>query len=84
MTESALLPQNRPMGRPPLESPWVPFNTKVPPEVRAMLEAYADRHGVPMVDVLSRAVEAYTKRDRKFVQPWPRIPVRRVARSGKG
>lgn len=77
VTESALLPQNRPMGRPPLENPWVPFNTKVPPEIRTMLEDYADSHGVPMVDVLCRAVEAYTSRSRRVVQPWPRIPVRR-------
>lgn len=79
MTESAVLPQNRRMGRPPLADPWVPFNTKVPPEIRAMLEAYADRHGVPMVDVLCRAVEAYTGRDRKVVQPWPRVPLRRAS-----
>lgn len=77
MTESVGPVQNRPMGRPPLANPWVPFNTKVPPEIRTMLEEYADAHGVPMVDVLCRAVEAYTARDRKAVQPWPRIPVRR-------
>lgn len=78
MTESAVLPQNRRMGRPPLETPWVPFNTKVPPEVRTMLEDYARERGVPMVDVLCRAIEAYTGRPRKVVQPWPRVPVRRA------
>lgn len=75
VTESVLR-ENRRMGRPPLKDPWVPFNTKIPPRVRAMLEEYADRHGVPMVDVLCRAVEAYTKRDRKFIQPWDRTPER--------
>lgn len=43
-----------------------------------MLEDYARERGVPMVDVLCRAIEAYTGRPRKVVQPWPRVPVRRA------
>ncbi len=64
------------MGRPPLKEPFVNLNMKVPPEVRKMIEDYATQHGVALVDVVSRAVEAYTARERKVVVPWPRIVVR--------
>ena len=68
--------QNRRMGRPPLADPFVPLNTKVPREVRPMLEDYAMKYGVPLVDVLCRAIESYTSRERKSGVRWPRIVVR--------
>ncbi len=80
MTESALLPQNRPMGRPKLAGDWKMFTTKLPGDVRKRLEGYAEAHGVTMMDVLCRAIVAYTDRPRKRVEPWPR----EFVRSGKG
>lgn len=72
--------ENRRMGRPKLTGDWKMFTTKLPGEVRTMLEEYADAHGVPIMDVLCRAIEAYTKGKRKTVKPWPRV----FTRSGKG
>lgn len=71
------LSQNARMGRPPLAEPFVNLNMKVPPEIRAKLDAYAAEHGVALVDVVSRAIEAYTARKRKAIVPWPRIVDRR-------
>lgn len=68
------------MGRPPLAVPFVNLNMKVPPEIRAKLEDYATQHGVALVDVVCRAIEAYTARERKVVVPWPRIVVREKKR----
>jgi len=70
------LSQNRRMGRPPLADPFVPLNTKVPRDVWTVLEDYAMKHGVPLVDVLCRAIESYTSRERKSGVRWPRIVVR--------
>lgn len=64
------------MGRPPLEVPFVMLSLKIAPEIKARLEEYARLSGVPMADVVMRALEAYTARRRKVV-PWPRKVVRR-------
>ena len=58
-----------------------PHNTPPVPhfsqdEVQAMLEAYATKHGAPLVDVLCSAIVSYAGRERKAVRPWPRILVR--------
>lgn len=55
------------------------FTTKLPGDVRKRLEAYAEDHGVTMMDVLCRAIVAYTSRPRTRVEPWPR----EFVRSGK-
>jgi hypothetical protein len=64
------------MDRPSLAEPSGNLNMKVPLEVRKMIDDYATQHGVALVDVVSRAIEAYTARDRKVVVPRPRIVVR--------
>ena len=76
MNEPSLLSQNPRMGRPPHTVPFVNLNRKLPPEIRTMLENCATQHAVARVDLVSRAIEAYTARERQVVVPCPRIVVR--------
>ncbi len=67
------------MGRPPLRERMISFSTKLPAAIRDRLEAYAVEAGVPMNDVLIRAIELYTSRPRRVI-PYPRPTVPRPKR----
>jgi predicted DNA-binding protein len=75
------MPDDSSVGRPKSTEGWVRFATKLPAEIKDKLDAYQQEVGLPLNDILSRAIELYTAEVRD-VRPWPR-PISRPKPSPK-